>query len=106
LVAILGLIVASAGTASATGKHHSRTWVVKPGHSIQKVVDKARSGDTIKLKKGVYYDAVCVVGKGLTIIGAGQGRTEVPRSSRTATQLRLGCLERKIFVTSEEEFFS
>ena len=77
LVAILGLIVASAGTASATGKHHSRTWVVKPGHSIQKVVDKARSGDTIKLKKGVYYDAVCVVGKGLTIIGAGQGRTVV-----------------------------
>ncbi|HEU4947596.1 MAG TPA: right-handed parallel beta-helix repeat-containing protein [Kribbella sp.] len=78
LVAVLGLIAVSAGSASATGKNHrSRTWVVKPGHSIQKVVDKAKSGDTIKLKKGTYYDAVCVVNKGLTILGAGQGRTVV-----------------------------
>ena len=86
MVAILGLIVASAGTASATGKYHSRTWVVKPGHSIQKVVDKARSGDTIKLKKCVYYYAVCVVGKGITINGAGQGRTVVKQPKKKFTK--------------------
>jgi hypothetical protein len=77
LVAVLGLMAASAGAASATGKQKSRTWVVKPGHSIQNVVDKAKSGDTIKLKRGVFYDAVCVVGKGLTIVGAGQGKTVI-----------------------------
>jgi nitrous oxidase accessory protein NosD len=77
LVAVLGLMAVSAGAASATGKHKSRTWVVKPGHSIQKVVDKAKSGDTIKLKRGVFYEAVCVVGKGLTIVGAGQGKTVI-----------------------------
>jgi hypothetical protein len=75
LVAVLGLIVVSAGTASASSK--ARTWVVTPGHSIQKVVDKAKSGDTIELKWGTYYDAVCVVKKGLTIRGAGEGKTVV-----------------------------
>jgi hypothetical protein len=77
LVAVLGLMVATAGSASASGKQRPRTWEVKPGHSIQKVVDKAKSGDTIKLKRGVYYDAVCIVRKGLTIVGAGQGKTVV-----------------------------
>lgn len=77
LVAVLGLMVATAGSASATGKQKPRTWEVKPGHSIQKVADKAKSGDTIKLKRGVYYDAVCVVGKGLTIVGVGEGKTVV-----------------------------
>jgi hypothetical protein len=74
LVAVLGLMAVSAGTASAS---KARTWVVDPGDSIQKVVDKAKSGDTIKLKKGTYYDAVCVVKKGLKILGAGEGKTVV-----------------------------
>jgi nitrous oxidase accessory protein NosD len=77
LVAVLGLMAVSAGAASAAGKQRSRTWEVKPGHSIQKVVDKAKSGDTIKLKRGTYYDAVCVKHKGLTIVGAGEGKTVV-----------------------------
>lgn len=51
--------------------------MVKPGDSIQKVVDKAKSGDTIELKRGTYHDAVCVVKKGLTILGAGEGKTVV-----------------------------
>ncbi|MGH3460372.1 MAG: hypothetical protein ACRDP9_02755, partial [Kribbellaceae bacterium] len=32
--------------------------------------------------------------------------SEVPRSSRTATQLRLSCLGRKDFAASEEELLS
>ncbi|GAA1655060.1 hypothetical protein GCM10009744_54440 [Kribbella alba] len=77
LIAVLGLMAVSAGAASATGKHRSRTWEVKPGHSIQKVADKAKSGDTIKLKRGVFHDAVCVNHKGLTFVGAGQGKTVI-----------------------------
>jgi hypothetical protein len=80
LVAVLGLAAVSTGTASANGKE--RTWVVKPGDSIQKVVDKAKSGDTIQLKRGTYRDAVCVVKKGLTILGAGEGKTVVKPPNR------------------------
>lgn len=82
LVAVLGLMAVSAGAASAAGKQRSRTWEVKPGHSIQKVVDKAKSGDTIKLKRGVFYDAVCVNHKGLTFVGAGQGKTVIKPPKR------------------------
>ncbi|PWW24938.1 parallel beta helix pectate lyase-like protein [Geodermatophilus normandii] len=58
------------GVAAATGGH---TWVVHPGESIQAAVDQARSGDTIRIEAGTYEEAVCVVGKGLTVVGAGRG---------------------------------
>ena len=77
LIAVLGLMAVSAGAASPAGKDKWRKWVVKPGHSIQKVADKAKSGDIILLERGVYHDAVCVHRKGLTFVGAGQGETVV-----------------------------
>lgn len=69
-----------AGTSSASwatghNRHQSRTWVVHPGQSIQATVNRAKSGDTIKIAAGVYAEAVCVVGKGLTVTGAGADAT-------------------------------
>lgn len=50
------------------------------------MVDKARSGDTIKLKPGTYAEAVCVDGKGLTIRGSGANKTIfVPPTTLTET---------------------
>ena len=56
-------------------KHHR--WVVHPGESIQAAVDHARSGDTVKIEAGTYTEAVCVVHKGLKVVGAGRDRTTI-----------------------------
>ncbi|OMQ16267.1 hypothetical protein A7K94_0203705 [Modestobacter sp. VKM Ac-2676] len=40
-------------------------------------VDRARSGDTIKIAPGTYQEAVCIEGKGLKIVGSGAGRTTI-----------------------------
>jgi parallel beta-helix repeat protein len=53
------------------------THVVQQGQSIQAAVDKAVSGDTIKLDAGTWTEAVCINGKGLTIVGAGADRTRI-----------------------------
>ena len=68
--AALALAALPAGVATAGG---GSTWVVSPGESIQAAVDQARSGDTIRIEAGTYEEAVCVDGKGLTIVGAGRG---------------------------------
>ena len=52
-------------------------WVVEPGESIQAAADAAASGDTIRIKAGEYREAICIVGKGLTIIGAGRNKTRI-----------------------------
>lgn len=65
---------ATAGQASAQDGgaygHGPRTHVVRPGHSIQAAVDRARPGDTIRLLRGT-YDGGVLVRKRLTIRGAG-----------------------------------
>ncbi len=76
LVSVLALLFAvlPAGVASAQG----HTWVVEPGQSIQDAVDQASSGDTIQLLAGTYADqAVCIEGKGLSIVGAGSDETRI-----------------------------
>jgi nitrous oxidase accessory protein NosD len=72
ITASVGLVLAAlpAGVAAASGP---QTWVVHSGESIQAAVDKASSGDTIRIEAGTYQEAVCVDGKGLTIEGAGRG---------------------------------
>ncbi|MEU9018691.1 right-handed parallel beta-helix repeat-containing protein [Actinomadura sp. NPDC048394] len=60
---------ASAQDGSASGHGH-RTHVVRPGHSIQAAVDRARPGDTIRLLRGT-YDGGVLVNKRLTIRGEG-----------------------------------
>ncbi len=73
------LVGAMPGVASAHGggggHGGGRTWHVPLGESIQAAVEQARSGDTIQLAAGTYTDAVCIVGEGLTIRGAGRDRT-------------------------------
>jgi len=44
---------------------------VFPGHSIQKAVNKANRGDTIKVHEGVYHQMVQIKRNGLTLKGAG-----------------------------------
>jgi parallel beta-helix repeat protein len=76
LVSAFALLFAvlPAGVASAQG----HTWVVAPGQSIQDAVDRASSGDTIQLLAGTYQDqAVCIEGKGLSIVGAGSDQTRI-----------------------------
>ncbi|MWA04555.1 hypothetical protein F8568_030080 [Actinomadura sp. LD22] len=85
VAALTGLApFALAGQASAqdgASGHGHRTHVVRPGHSIQAAVDRARPGDTIRLLRGTYYGSV-LVKKRLTIRGAGDktvlrpGRTD------------------------------
>ena len=74
LAAALVLAALPAGTAAARG---STTQLVNPGQSIQAAVDRARSGDTIRLGAGTFSEAVCVDGKALRIVGAGAGRTTI-----------------------------
>jgi Right handed beta helix region len=65
--ALAGQASAQDGTASG---HRPRVHVVRPGHSIQAAVDRARPGDTIRLLHGT-YDGGVLVKKTLTIRGAG-----------------------------------
>ncbi|MGY1695362.1 right-handed parallel beta-helix repeat-containing protein [Geodermatophilus sp. SYSU D00814] len=74
--AVLAFTALPAGLAAADGGGGSGggdTWVVHEGESIQAAVDAAQSGDTIRIEAGEYHEAVCVAGKGLTIVGAGRG---------------------------------
>jgi hypothetical protein len=70
---VTALPTGAAADGGSTWEGHPGTWVVHPGESIQDAVDQANSGDTIRIEAGTYEEAVCVVGKGLTIIGAGRG---------------------------------
>ncbi|WP_164701615.1 right-handed parallel beta-helix repeat-containing protein [Modestobacter sp. KNN46-3] len=72
LAAALTVGALPVGTAAAGGPS---TLVVRPGESIQAAVDRASSGDTIKIAPGTYQEAVCVEGKGLKIIGSGPNTT-------------------------------
>ncbi|WP_432572586.1 right-handed parallel beta-helix repeat-containing protein [Kineococcus sp. SYSU DK005] len=69
------LLCAAPGAAAAADG--PRTWWVGPGGSIQEAVDRAASGDTVEIAAGTYREAVCVVGKGLTIRGAGREATTI-----------------------------
>jgi parallel beta-helix repeat protein len=66
-----------AGLQSGVASALPATIVVHPGQSIQEVVDRASNGDTIKLDAGTWTEAVCVNGKGLTIVGAGRDQTKI-----------------------------
>lgn len=71
------VLAAVPGAASAHGGH---TLHVGPGErfaTIQAAVDAARSGDTVTIAPGNYREAVCVEGKGLTVLGAGVDATNI-----------------------------
>jgi hypothetical protein len=64
----LGIALSTATAASAWA---SRTIVVHPGQSIQAAVDRARPGDTVLLKPGVYHQSVQIRTDGITLRGSG-----------------------------------
>jgi hypothetical protein len=69
------LVVALPSGVAAAGGH---TLAVGPGEryeTIQDAVDDAASGDTIEIAPGTYTEAVCIEGKGLTIVGSGRDET-------------------------------
>ncbi|WP_448639183.1 right-handed parallel beta-helix repeat-containing protein [Geodermatophilus sp. URMC 63] len=68
------LAVLPSGVAAAAG----HTLEVGPGErykTIQDAVDDAASGDTLTIAPGTYTEAVCIEGKGLTIVGSGRDKT-------------------------------
>ncbi|MFI0485016.1 nitrous oxide reductase family maturation protein NosD [Actinomadura sp. 9N215] len=67
---VLGGLATMAPSGQAATHSGGRTHVVWPGHSIQAAVDRARPGDTIRLKAGHYAGGV-LVRKRLTIRGEG-----------------------------------
>jgi hypothetical protein len=58
------------------GRHHGDTIWVRPGTgTITEAAARAESGDTLRLRRGVYVDAVNFGDKAVSVKGAGQGRT-------------------------------
>src|SRR5689334_12610479 len=59
--------------AGAVGGAQAATIVVHPGQSIQRAVNRAHPGDTVRLTAGLYRQNVTIT-KRLTLVGAGDGR--------------------------------
>lgn len=81
----LGVALSTVLTTSASASA-ARTIVVRPGQSIQAAVDRARPGDTVLLKPGVYHQGVQIRTNGITLRGSGDFRggtvIEPPKSFR------------------------
>jgi Right handed beta helix region len=80
---MLAVIVVAASSAKAGndeyGGHH-RLHVCQRGcrfEHIQKAVDAARSGDTIEIGPGIYFENVVINGKDLTVAGSSADKTTV-----------------------------
>ncbi|MFG2607879.1 nitrous oxide reductase family maturation protein NosD [Streptomyces sp. NPDC048514] len=78
-----------AGTTPASAAH--RLHVVRPGESIQKAVDAARSGDTVLVMGGTYHESVTVRTPGLTL--RGMGRNTMIRPAQKGATASTRCLE-------------
>jgi Right handed beta helix region len=63
--------VLSASAAYAAPPAAGKTIVVSPGQSIQAAVNRARPGDTILVKPGVYHQSVQIRKDGITLRGSG-----------------------------------
>ncbi|MEU6283089.1 right-handed parallel beta-helix repeat-containing protein [Streptomyces sp. NPDC047028] len=58
--------------------------LVRPGQSIQQVVDAAKAGDTVLIAPGTYHESVKVMTPGLTLRGVGP-RTVIEPAATTST---------------------
>lgn len=56
--------------------------VVRPGDSIQEAVDKARPGDTVVIRAGVYQESVLINKSRLRLVGAGAKTVIRPSAKR------------------------
>src|SRR2546429_6866616 len=62
-------------TALLAGPATARSIHVGPGDSIQAAIDRADPGDTIKIARGTYQQNVQIKKDGITLKGAGHGKT-------------------------------
>lgn len=83
------LVGAFLGTTPASAAH--QTLVVRPGQSIQKAVNAARSGDTVLVLAGTYRESVTVKTPGVTLRGAGRETVlQPPRRTKAAPHGKKG----------------
>ncbi|UUU23707.1 right-handed parallel beta-helix repeat-containing protein [Streptomyces sp. DSM 40750] len=80
IAAVIGAGLGAAPPAVA----HPQTHVVSPGESIQKAVDTARPGDTVRLTSGTFHESVTVSTPGLTLRGTGRGTVIRPAAKKAA----------------------
>ncbi|MEV5439846.1 right-handed parallel beta-helix repeat-containing protein [Streptomyces sp. NPDC052682] len=73
LACTAALVGTGVGAAPAQGA--PKTYIVRPGQSIQAAVDAAHQGDTVLLLPGTYHESVRVTTSGLTV------RSRVPRAA-------------------------
>ncbi|MER7023931.1 right-handed parallel beta-helix repeat-containing protein [Streptomyces ramulosus] len=66
-------------------------YTVHPGESIQKAVDAAQPGDTVRLAPGTYRESVRIDKPGLTLRGAGERTVLRPPAGRAATRAAGDC---------------
>ncbi|MFF9481975.1 nitrous oxide reductase family maturation protein NosD [Streptomyces sp. NPDC014733] len=72
------------GVAAAPPGQADPGYTVHPGESIQKAVDAAKPGDTIRLAPGTYRESVRIDKPGLTLRGAGERTVLRPAATRAA----------------------
>lgn len=70
------------GLGAATPSNAEGRLVVHPGESIQRVVDRARPGDTIVIRPGVYRQSVLIRKSGLRLVGSGKKTVLRPSGRR------------------------
>ncbi|MEU6660198.1 right-handed parallel beta-helix repeat-containing protein [Streptomyces sp. NPDC046821] len=63
---------------------------VKPGQSIQKAVDSAKPGDVVTIAPGTFHESVDITVSGVTLRGAGTGRTVIVPDTETPDSKSIG----------------
>jgi hypothetical protein len=83
--ATLSIVGALISLSAATVAHSATLAVCKTGcvyTSVQTAITMAKSGDTITIGAGTYFENIKINGKSLTLIGAGEDYTVLDGSSR------------------------
>ncbi|MEU5536316.1 right-handed parallel beta-helix repeat-containing protein [Streptomyces sp. NPDC020362] len=83
LACTAALVGTGLGAATPAAAAHT-TLVVRPGESIQKAVDAARTGDTVLVLAGTYHESVEISTPGVTLRGMGAATVIEPAATTAA----------------------
>ena len=107
-LAIAGLIVAVALPGAAVAKKRKPGIYVKPGpDAIGKAIDRAQPGQTLRIRRGVYHEAI-VVDKPLRLMAAGRVRPVIDgdcATKITVSVVSAGVTLRRLKVVGASEGF-